>query len=890
MPDAPDDNASNSNSQNVLRSGEAGSNSKLRVILGRVRVLTNQFRHGRWFWDTVIVVAIFLLGGGVGALQAAGYGQGSFYQYEYGPAVSVACGHRFAESAGPSIQEQRFLAHTKLDGQTFDCKDLKLPDTAPADLFAQQTRYLMLAVAYMWRIFGISWAAVIPLFALFFGVTTVLFYGLFRLVVGRTLSTISALIILFSPVQLAMLTNFRDYSKAPFLLSGILLTWLTIRYRHSLKSSLICSGAAGLITGVGLGFRPDALYIAPFFLLAVIIFSVQRPSRTYLIRTAACLFVFIAGLLLLAFPVLHGHSGENNDFLDISQGLTQPFTNSLNLADNLYDFGYIYNDSYSLALMNAQATLVDGHNGFFNNGSSAMAKYSRQYYLAVAASTPADIVARAEAATVKSIDITPTSIDTGDQEHVAQSPLRAVADMVARFDPAYYWPGSGLIVVLLALALIAIAYSKRAALFALAALLFFGGISGAQYDIRHAFQLQFVHVFAYAILLRVVLRLVATALQKTRGRPRLRLALTSALVSTRAQGVKALLPIAIVGIVASVATLGLLIGTRQVQVHTMSALLSNYTHAQRRHLHLTTVPGSLPDSTLMQPTTASSEEWSGSTPLQSALFVATFGDKACPSQSIEATFRYKAPVPYLDFTFQRQVGFPHGVSDVDVYFVGFREGHLGGLVPNGVSYGGFAGVELPNADLQCFKGLSVLRGTAHKIPVVMDAQLPSNWKTLTLYQTFAAYESRVDVTTGVPTVTAGPGATALSRSLKAGDRLVSWSRLVYEAPGLHLIGQGWNLAGSHQSSYGYLAESRSIALKKGQQILVHGSVSSGAITVGLLHTDAWAGQANVTTTGEFYATIAAPSTGSFNLVIAADLPGPGPINVTVQQAFLVATR
>ncbi|HMK96166.1 MAG TPA: hypothetical protein VK425_01405, partial [Acidimicrobiales bacterium] len=129
----------------------------------------------------------------------------------------------------------------------------------------------MTLIGLIWRVFGISWAAVIPLFSLFYGATVALYYAVSRLLVGRILSTALSLALSISPVQLAMLTNFRDFSKAPFILAAILLGAMVARRRLSPRGLVSVSVLAGVVTGIGLGFRPDILETAPFFVVAVLI-------------------------------------------------------------------------------------------------------------------------------------------------------------------------------------------------------------------------------------------------------------------------------------------------------------------------------------------------------------------------------------------------------------------------------------------------------------------------------------------------------------------------------------------------------------------------------------------------------------------------------------------
>ena len=136
------------------------------------------------FWVDCAIALVLGVGATIGGLsywkRATVNGQPFYYQYYFEPAVMIACGKGFVV-ARPQVTAMVPFLWRQTDG--FSC------DAIPADaaLGTEELyqvgarRYLMLAVGWTWRIFGVSWRALGPLFAVLFGATIVALYGVFRL-------------------------------------------------------------------------------------------------------------------------------------------------------------------------------------------------------------------------------------------------------------------------------------------------------------------------------------------------------------------------------------------------------------------------------------------------------------------------------------------------------------------------------------------------------------------------------------------------------------------------------------------------------------------------------------------------------------------------------------
>src|SRR5712691_11100189 len=121
--------------------------------------------------DRVILVVVLCLAGWWGghfyrALTVA-KGPGGFYQEYFEPAVMTACGYGFHVAVDTPPAVTRFV---HLQDDRFDCRSLPASLKVSHDALLQGSwLYLMLLVAATWRVVGISWSALTPLFGLMFG-------------------------------------------------------------------------------------------------------------------------------------------------------------------------------------------------------------------------------------------------------------------------------------------------------------------------------------------------------------------------------------------------------------------------------------------------------------------------------------------------------------------------------------------------------------------------------------------------------------------------------------------------------------------------------------------------------------------------------------------------
>jgi hypothetical protein len=85
---------------------------------------------------------------------------------------------------------------------------------------------------------------------------------------------------------------------------------------------------------------------------------------------------------------------------------------------------------------------------------------------------------------------------------------------------------------------------------------------------------------------------------------------------------------------------------------------------------------------------------------------------------------------------------------------------------------------------------------------------------------------------------------------------------------------GWTIKGTGDAPYSYLMASKPQITGGNRLLLAAGRLQRGGITVGLLKDAAWAAQVNVTEPGLFTVVIQPPGQGTYEIIVANNLPGP----------------
>ncbi len=353
----------------------------------------------------LLIAALLLAGSGVWATRfwnawIAHGGQPIFYQSYFEPAVMVACGKGFvvAEAPRPAVLDE-FLS---LRRDAIACSDLPPGMRVGRNgLYQGAWIYLQTTVGWAWRILGISWSGMGPLFGLLFGIVIALAYGICRIGMGRTTAMVCAFGLATSYIHLTNLPHLRDYAKAPFTLALVFILGLLVT-RPVRRSWLLGLAAAyGVVLGVGYGFRTDFLVNLPVFLLAVFAFVEGGLTKRLALKAAAAL-LFLATFTAVSWPAASVVYAQGGCQWHVSLlGLQAPFDEYLHVAPAPYDFGYAYSDGYI-------SQTIEGFNQRMDPTASPLGFCSHEYdvqsgrYLReIVFAFPADLITRAYASVLQ---------------------------------------------------------------------------------------------------------------------------------------------------------------------------------------------------------------------------------------------------------------------------------------------------------------------------------------------------------------------------------------------------------------------------------------------------------------------------------------------------------
>jgi hypothetical protein len=459
---------------------------------------------------------------------------------------------------------------------------------------------------------------------------------------------------------------------------------------------------------------------------------------------------------------------------------------------------------------------------------------------------PADFLARADSSVLQVLDSAAEGLaepvpQTVDVLRIPTIGRYVLADVLSPFD-------SGWVLVLAAL-LVGASRSPRLAVAALLAVLFLGSVISFQASTRHSFYLEFIWWVAVVYLVQEAWRL-GVCLWRLRGE-------RSGVVRSFSFRRPAL-GVGILGVVLIVTTVVPLAAARAYQADHLGAILGQYEQAPRSPVETGRV--SVDGETTLVSVSEESRAWRGPRGRRLALFAVRFNGRRCVYGSLRPVVRYQSQTAYEDWSTTLDVRFPvRGDARVTMYFVAFA-----------LPTTRFIGVELPTAAQACLEAFDVVTDTS-QLPVLLDVALAADWRQATRFQTFS-WEDRRSATQGKPYVVAEPPASYSYPELTAGGEFAE-SSASSRAEGLEPIGvSGWRFTGSADGRFTYLSVSSPVELIAGQKVVVHGRLRHGGVLVGLLRDDQWALNVVADDEGEFWAVLKAPDAGTFQVVIANELP------------------
>jgi hypothetical protein len=821
-----------------------------------------------WLVDAVLGVGLFALAAVIGASYVrtiidAG-GKPRFYQGEFGPAVMAACGRGYLNPDPEHLPALKAFLH--LDRDALPCSELGA-DVAVKPLSPMQVafRYQEMTIATTWRWTGVSWRGLAPLYGLMFGLSIVAAYALFRTSISVLGSSLGALALAGSTIQLIYLPHFRDYSKAPFLLlAAAVIGWLA-KVPLTSRQLIACGAGYGLLLGIGVGFRNDLLIALPPFFLVVLLFlpgGVRERIGVRIATLAAC--VFAVWVAMLPMRAIYAPGGGNSMQHVVMLGLGDTFNADLGVTnDGLYSWGAKFTDEYAHAQISSHATRMWG-------ASSALEMYGPEYdrsatalLLQIATTFPGDMLTRVYASVLRTLAV-PYDTASRNAPTLLDQPtiLRGYSfrDGVLRSLGAV-WPWA-IAATLMGLTLV----NLRLALLVLILVFYFSAYPVLQFNERHFFHLEVIAWWALLVCVEGILFLALSATrvaQRQVWRDRFRS--RSWLPNVRDAVVAWALALALVFLP--------LWTSRAYQRGTVRTLLSSYLALEKEPIERTADDIDDHAVRIAKDVAPRASAPSGDA-VQTTYVLAEFAAGACESLKFDLVVHYdSSPTSSYDFTRTVAVR-PPLAGGVRRVFTALYAHPESSTVLQGAYR--FAGFELPRDSVSCLTGLYRVRHV-EGLPLVLDANLPPDWESTTPYQTIEGLESRQGGEPA-PEIYTFPENLAVGRSLvvQTVEPLVD-ADIELRSATLETRSDGWRVNGAGgvggRGPFLYLAQMKPRLRRAGDVLIARGRVERGGLSLGLVQNGSWIAQVPVVATGDFVVVVKVPSDGSYSVVLANNLPG-----------------
>lgn len=457
------------------------------------------------FWS----VAVALIGAGIAAHHLfwhtgpLGADSGN-YRHWYVPSAMLVCGYGFTNPL-PSSNDAlaRFFLGSDISLETASLHGLRTEGILFPD--QRRHRYLLLAVAAVWRLFGVSWQSIKYLQVLALVLSAFLLHCILRRLVPACLSLLGCIAFMTTPGVLRTLECIRDFWKVPFFLATVLfLTRLITGPPLQKRTYRMLAATMGGVIGIGIGFRQDMTVCLPPILLGLLFCPLQS-SAGRLVRArnrAVAIVLSLSTFLLVGLPIVVAELQTGTRSADqVVAGLADAWARPLGVENGSYNVLYTTTDSAYMVMRTSYARRVCHMEGLVDSGSPTSERMALHFLWGAACTFPADFLVRGYAAVLWVLRGCPAPVDI---------PPGACDPFLA---------ACGLYVGIAALAGISCCGPGRAAALLLS-LLYFGAYPSLEFAYRHAFHLVFVPILLIASVLSLAVRAWHTAREACRQAPR----------------------------------------------------------------------------------------------------------------------------------------------------------------------------------------------------------------------------------------------------------------------------------------------------------------------------------------------------------------------------------
>lgn len=347
------------------------------------------------------------------------------------------------------------------------------------DTYERYHRYLIYAMGIVWSIFGVSWTSAKILAIGLYAVATLLVYALFRLGTNRLFAFAGAALFAAAPAVAENVFNIRDFSKAPFLIALFGLFCYLFFERRPVRQYLLAALLAGVVIGIGLGFRRDLLIAIPPALMATLLARLEAPGFAWRLRLAGVAVLFVS-MLITSLPIVSTFRDRGSLAAhDIVMGFSTICDDQMGLSRTSYERVPMKHDLFASGIAGdfARRKLVGNNPAYADSYVYPSESFKAMYIRENIRVFPADMLLRGWGATMQIL-------------HGAKN------------KPVGWLPGEitarGSLYAALALGLIAFRSLPLALmLFLLGS--YFCAVTSLQFEVRHSFHMAFLPAAACVI-------------------------------------------------------------------------------------------------------------------------------------------------------------------------------------------------------------------------------------------------------------------------------------------------------------------------------------------------------------------------------------------------------
>lgn len=318
---------------------------------------------------------------------------GAYYQHLFAPAVLAACDRGYRNVKIESIPDLENFLRQKT--KSFSCSTLPT-EIKPIKLTSFQAghQYLYYAVAYTWKVFGISWESVPVLLLALYVLTAIAAFLLIASFSPPLLASAGSIAYIASPEIFAQFPHLRDFAKAPFMLLCLWPVAKLINQDLNSRRWIGWSLLAGAFLGFGTGFRMDLLVLLPVLPVVILFFTKSKPLHNLGPKTIS-IAGFLVAFISFSLPIFSATQGGSDNFHAINLGLMKTFTLDLGVKDSpIYCWGHLYHDGFMNYVTNAFQALAFGPTKYIDLSTPEGEPINLKYLLEIVRHFPADILTR----------------------------------------------------------------------------------------------------------------------------------------------------------------------------------------------------------------------------------------------------------------------------------------------------------------------------------------------------------------------------------------------------------------------------------------------------------------------------------------------------------------